>query len=60
MIVLGGAGTGTLMAQVGLPLAALVGGLATAAIVYGLAYNKASRATGWCWSGWASAPWRPR
>jgi len=40
VIVLGGAGTGTLMAQVGLPMAALVGGLATAAIVYGLAYKQ--------------------
>ncbi len=40
VIVLGGATTGSLMSQVGLPVAALIGGLATAVIVYALAYKQ--------------------
>ena len=40
VIVFGGVGTGALGAYVGLPAAALVGGLATAALVYALAYRQ--------------------
>jgi iron complex transport system permease protein len=40
VIVLGGVGGGTLGAYVGLPAAALLGGLGTAAIVYALAYRQ--------------------
>lgn len=39
VIVLGGVGTGALGAYVGLPVAALLGGLGTAALVYALAYR---------------------
>jgi iron complex transport system permease protein len=40
VIVLGGVGGSTLGAYVGLPLAALLGGLGTAALVYALAYRQ--------------------
>ena len=40
VIVLGGVGGGTLGAYVGLPSAALLGGLGTAALVYALAYRQ--------------------
>jgi iron complex transport system permease protein len=40
VIVLGGASASSFLASVGLPVAALVGGLATAALVYALAYRR--------------------
>ncbi len=58
VIVLGGGfgAVGGLVAAVGLPIAALIGGLLTAALGLraGLA-ARASRATGWCWSASGSA-----